>query len=194
MLNVAVGFAMAKYEERGRLDLFHHSVSVMERLKHYTKDEKVLMAAVLHGILAESHTSHTDLVETFGMEVADMVYELTDDEDEIRKMGEEEYTAREESDPLLKVVLSDYRCTRDYLVTYLGQVNYQSHRLNTMSSDGLLINLLVRLDNIVRSLPMEDTFSRKVYRAQTYTIISEVDREDLTDSHRTVIEEIRKLT
>lgn len=65
-----------------------HVQKVNGTLKLYTTDEATLIAALLHDVVEDCYENkweaYTDIKDLFGKEVADIVWELTSDEDEMK--------------------------------------------------------------------------------------------------------------
>lgn len=81
----AAEYAADKHRFQRRKDkaatpYINHPLSVAFRLAAAGEsDAMVLMAALLHDTIEDTNTSYDDLKEKFGIEVADVVLELTDD-------------------------------------------------------------------------------------------------------------------
>ena len=78
-------------------------------MKHGGSDLEI-KAAMAHDVLEDTGESFEDMVEKFGYEVASIVNEITNDKDEIKKVGKEQYISDELcriSDEALTVKLAD---------------------------------------------------------------------------------------
>lgn len=78
-------------------------------MKHGGSDIEI-KAAMAHDVLEDTGESFEDMVEKFGYEVASIVNEITNDKDEIKKVGKEQYISDELcriSDEALTVKLAD---------------------------------------------------------------------------------------
>lgn len=69
---IAVSYIVAAYKQSKRL-------------------EELLAAAVLHDVLEDTDATEAELVKLFGLFVASLVLELTNDDEAIRKMGKAAY-------------------------------------------------------------------------------------------------------
>lgn len=79
-LDQAIIFAYKKHE--GQLDdigepYIIHPMQVMRILELVTKDEDVLCAGVLHDTIEDTETTYEEIREVFGVRVADLVNEVT---------------------------------------------------------------------------------------------------------------------
>ncbi|NRB46338.1 MAG: HD domain-containing protein [Saprospiraceae bacterium] len=73
-----------KYQRRGGYDplpYINHLIKVSTAIIQIGNEENpdIILASILHDIIEDSDTSHQDLKERFGVKVADIVMELTDD-------------------------------------------------------------------------------------------------------------------
>lgn len=78
-------------------------------MKHGGSDLEI-KAAMAHDVLEDTGESFEDMVEKFGYEVASIVNEITNDKDEIKRVGKEQYISDELcriSDEALTVKLAD---------------------------------------------------------------------------------------
>lgn len=78
-------------------------------MKHGGSDIEI-KAAMAHDVLEDTGDTFEDMVEKFGYEVASIVNEITNDKDEIKKVGKEQYISDELcriSDEALTVKLAD---------------------------------------------------------------------------------------
>lgn len=196
MLQRAIEFATLKHNGQKRkfsdIPYVEHPISVMNRLKKFTNDEGMLVAAVLHDVLRDTNTTYHEIRRNFTQRIADLVVELTNEEKEILSLGEKSYDMEEKNgNPLLPIVHIFPVCTRESVIKYLGKKQYLLRKMNTMSRDALLIKLLDRLDNI--SCHTDDVYFRKTYKSQTLFILDNIKRKDLDVCHVQVIEEIREV-
>ncbi|MBC8636457.1 bifunctional (p)ppGpp synthetase/guanosine-3',5'-bis(diphosphate) 3'-pyrophosphohydrolase [Caballeronia sp. EK] len=82
----AIAFAADKHRNQRRKDAeaspyINHPIALANVLANEggIDDERVLLAAVLHDTIEDTDTSHDELVQWFGEEVARIVAEVTDD-------------------------------------------------------------------------------------------------------------------
>lgn len=69
----------------------NHPVRVAKTLSAYTTDYSILAAAVLHDTLEDTDTTIEDLVRLFGDRVANLVKALTNDPEEIKRVGKTQH-------------------------------------------------------------------------------------------------------
>lgn len=55
-----------------------HPIGVAELVKHFGGDDNQIIAALLHDTVEDCDTSHADILENFGQDVANLVVDLTD--------------------------------------------------------------------------------------------------------------------
>lgn len=94
-LLAAISFAAAKHSKQRRKDVdaspyINHPLQLAHLLatEGAVSDVETLMAAVLHDTIEDTRTTYDELVQTFGVCVADVVQEVTDDkhlEPDVRK-------------------------------------------------------------------------------------------------------------
>lgn len=126
-----------------------HVQKVNGIVKQYTKDEDLLIAALLHDTLEDCYedvdVGYHEIKELFGLRVASLVKELTSDGDELD---------------------TDYSGNKtDYLID----------KMINMTDDALIIKLADRLQNISDAFTASEKFRNK-YFAETTDIIREVER------------------
>ena len=68
-----------------------HPVKVANIVKEYSQDPEMIAAAYLHDVLEDTPVTYKQLKEKFGKRVADLVQNLTSDEQEIKRLGKTEY-------------------------------------------------------------------------------------------------------
>jgi GTP diphosphokinase / guanosine-3',5'-bis(diphosphate) 3'-diphosphatase len=83
----AIAFAADKHRNQRRKDAqaspyINHPIALANVLANEggIVEERVLLAAILHDTLEDTDTSHEELMQMFGHEVAKIVAEVTDDE------------------------------------------------------------------------------------------------------------------
>jgi hypothetical protein len=91
----AVAFARRVHSDRPRnfppLPYLAHLRGVAKIVKDYYSNHDVIACAYLHDVLEHPGTTYEELVEEFGVQVADLVLELTNDQNEIRRLGKIRY-------------------------------------------------------------------------------------------------------
>jgi (p)ppGpp synthase/HD superfamily hydrolase len=94
----AIAFAMERHAGQVRkgsgLPYIVHVISVFASVRKYKDSKKwedICCAAILHDILEDTATTFDELVQEFGPLVASIVYELTNDEEQIALVGKQEY-------------------------------------------------------------------------------------------------------
>ena len=82
----AVAFAAMKHRAQRRKDVeaspyINHPIALAHvlALEAEVSDERVLVAAILHDTLEDTETSFEELIERFGLPIAETVAEVTDD-------------------------------------------------------------------------------------------------------------------
>ena len=82
----AIAFAAEKHRNQRRKDAdaspyINHPIALANVLANEAgiADEKVLIAAILHDTIEDTETTAEELAEAFGEEIADIVFEVTDD-------------------------------------------------------------------------------------------------------------------
>jgi len=101
LTNKAVAYAIEKHAgqvRRGsRLPYIVHPIAVLaivRKFKVSKYSDELGAAAVLHDVVEDCGVSYEELVVEFGKMVADIVMELTNDPEEIRRLGKREYLDR----------------------------------------------------------------------------------------------------
>ena len=82
----AISFASIKHKSQSRkgkkhIPYINHPIEVVRLLweEGKVRDKSVLIAAILHDTIEDTHTTPEEIKETFGQEVLDLVLEVTDD-------------------------------------------------------------------------------------------------------------------
>jgi hypothetical protein len=97
---IALQFAKSKHQGQIRkfsgLPYVTHCINVSEMISCICKSkcdnaEVLTKAALLHDTLEDTNTTYDELKENFGLPVADLVLSLTNDKEEIQKMGKTAY-------------------------------------------------------------------------------------------------------
>jgi (p)ppGpp synthase/HD superfamily hydrolase len=115
-----------------------HVQKVNGTLKLYTTDEATLIAALLHDVIEDCYENkweaYNDIKELFGQEVADIVWELTSDENEMKhKWGG-------------------------------SKTNYLINKMIKMSDKAFTIKLSDRFNNIADAFTASERFRTNYYR------------------------------
>lgn len=115
----AVAFAAEKHKDQRRKDVnaspyINHVIAVASVLAEEgnVNDEDLLLAAILHDTVEDTETSFAELEEHFGMKVAGIVREVTDNQTlakEMRKRLQEEH-APHASAPAKQLKIADKIC------------------------------------------------------------------------------------
>ncbi len=127
-------------------------------LSMHERNTNIIIAALLHDTLEDTKTTYEELVQKFGVEVADMVLHLTNDEKEMAEAG--------------------------------GKKFYLANKINTLTSDELLIKLADRIDNIADLT--DDAWSQKYCAETRYIFLEHLSKENLTDEHKKLLANIEK--
>lgn len=129
-----------------------HVQKVNGTLKLYTKEEKLLIAALLHDVIEDCFENkwigYSIIKELFGQEIADIVMELTSCKDEIR-----------------------YKYDGD-------KTKYLIFKMLNMSDDAFTIKLSDRLNNIADSFTASEKFRNKYYK-ETVDIMNALSRREM---------------
>ena len=97
-----MSFATKKHEPQTRKfngePYVNHCIRVAKTVRKYHLDnvamEDLVVVALLHDTLEDTDTTYEELAELFGAEVADMVRNLTNDENEIKLIGKPAHLAK----------------------------------------------------------------------------------------------------
>lgn len=91
LLDRAIEFAMVKHAGQKRkgttIPYITHVIETMEIVSRMTEDEEIRAAAVLHDTLEDTKTTKDELIEAFGLRVADLV--AAESEDKRKDLPEE---------------------------------------------------------------------------------------------------------
>jgi (p)ppGpp synthase/HD superfamily hydrolase len=170
----AINFGSKKHEGQFRRfnnePYFVHPTKVADLVKQFTDDQNIIDAAYLHDTLEDTNASFDELVREFGLEVANLVKELTSNDDEIAKVGKAQYLLNKmnhmSSDALL-VKLAD-RCDNTS-----GFAEYRE-----------------LLKDDTKNLEKLNKFIRR-YSEETKYILDNLTA-NLTINHKIIIEKIRE--
>ena len=143
----------------------NHVQKVNGTVKLYTKEEDLLIAAILHDVPEDCFDNiwdgYAEIKRIFGKRVADLVMELTSNEDEIKHRYD--------------------GSKRDYLI----------YKMTHMSDDALIIKLCDRLQNISDAFTASEKF-RNNYFNETSAIVEAIESErNLTDIHKRILTDIK---
>ncbi|MBM3292191.1 HD domain-containing protein [Candidatus Bathyarchaeota archaeon] len=82
----ALEFASIKHKGQkdtdGRPYFFAHVIQVYDLLQIVSDDDSVISAGILHEVIEKTNTTYEELVHEFNQEIADLVWEVTYEEDE----------------------------------------------------------------------------------------------------------------
>ena len=91
----AYNFSKQKHDGQKRkfsnLDYFVHPKWVARKVEELTKDEDLVIVALLHDVIEDTDTSYEEINKVFGKKIADLVYELTNDNILKVQMGKKAY-------------------------------------------------------------------------------------------------------
>ena len=94
---VIEAYAFAKRKHAGqhkkfsKLPYFVHPKAVARIVEDLTKDQDIIIAALLHDTIEDTNTKYSEIRKLFGKKVADLVAELTNNEIECKKLGKAKY-------------------------------------------------------------------------------------------------------
>ena len=142
-----------------------HVQKVNGTLKLYTTDEATLIAALLHDVVEDCYENkweaYTDIKDLFGKEVADIVWELTSDEDEMKhKWGG-------------------------------SKTNYLINKMLKMSDKAFTIKLSDRFNNIADAFTASERFRTNYYRETCAIVDAMEDGRTFTRVQRQLLDDIK---
>ena len=142
-----------------------HVQKVNGTLKLYTTDEATLIAALLHDVIEDCYENkweaYTDIKDLFGKEVADIVWELTSDEDEIKhKWGG-------------------------------SKTNYLINKMLKMSDKAFTIKLSDRFNNIADAFTASERFRTNYYRETCAIVDAMEEGRTFTRVQRQLLDDIK---
>ena len=115
-------FASLKHEGQKRkfegTPYIQHPIMVATRTAEFTPDQEVIAAAFLHDVLEDTETVHQEIVQEFGERIANLVQELTSDDDLIMQLGKSEYLTKKINSMSAEARLIKL-CDREHNVTFL---------------------------------------------------------------------------
>jgi len=77
-----------QFRRGSKLPYIVHPLDVAKKVeKYFDCDEHQIAAAILHDTIEDCNITHEQISEKFGLPVADIVANLTSDNDEIKKVG-----------------------------------------------------------------------------------------------------------
>jgi len=81
-----------QYRRNSKLPYIVHPIDVAKLVEKYFGDDEVQVAsALLHDVVEDCGVTHFQLNIEFGLSVADMVADLSSNEDEIKRLGKNNY-------------------------------------------------------------------------------------------------------
>ena len=142
-----------------------HVQKVNGTLKLYTTDEATLIAALLHDVVEDCYENkweaYTDIKDLFGKEVADIVWELTSDEDEMKhKWGG-------------------------------SKTNYLINKMLKMSDKAFTIKLSDRFNNIADAFTASERFRTNYYRETCAIVDAMEEGRTFTRVQRQLLDDIK---
>ncbi len=145
----------------------NHVQKVNGTLKLYTTDEATLITALLHDVVEDCYEDenkwqgYTDIKELFGKEVADIVWELTSDEDEMKhKWGG-------------------------------NKANYLINKMLKMSDKAFTIKLSDRFNNIADAFTASERFRNNYYRETCAIVDAMEEGRTFTRVQRQLLDDIK---
>jgi len=109
MIRKAIDFATIKHAGQKRkgsgLDYITHPIKVGFILQSLNMPYAVIIAGILHDTIEDTDATYDEIVQEFGIEVADLVMELTTDKDKCKLMGKNNYLIEKMSFELSKNAL-----------------------------------------------------------------------------------------
>lgn len=98
MIRKAIKFAEMKHTGQVRKisgsPYVHHPLMVSYVAANFKKSKnlyKIITAAILHDVIEDTDTTPEEITKEFGMLISSLVFELSDDPEEIQKIGKFEY-------------------------------------------------------------------------------------------------------
>lgn len=141
-----------------------HVQKVNGIVKFYTTDEDILCAALLHDVPEDCYQNkwdgYKDIRDIFGKRVADMVMELTSDENEIKNKWDG------------------------------NKGSYLLNKMIGMSDDALIIKLSDRLQNISDAFTASEKFRNKYFKETLFIINNLIDSRNLTNIQKRIADDI----
>ena len=184
----AYNFSKQKHEGQKRkyseLDYFVHPKWVARTIEKLTKDEDMVVAALLHDVVEDTDTTIEEVRENFGERVAGLVSELTIDKELKEKMGKKHYlvfSIEKMSDDAFTIKLVDRLhnvlflerdgVPKDFIEWYWKETSYildvACHSLNDIQ-----LAIIRRIDATLRFLEIIHGFKPKWYKRSDDKITS----------------------
>jgi len=143
----------------------NHVQKVNGTLKLYTTDEATLIAALLHDVIEDCYENkweaYNDIKELFGQEVADLVMELTSDNEEMKhKWGG-------------------------------NKTNYLINKMLKMSDKAFTIKLSDRFNNIADAFTASERFRNNYYRETCAIVDAMEEGRTFTRVQRQLLDDIQ---
>ena len=142
-----------------------HVQKVNGIVKFYTTDEDILCSSLLHDTIEDCYENkwigYRDIKSEFGPRVADLVMELTSDNDEI-----EHKWGRDKGGYLIKKMIS-------------------------MSDDALIVKLSDRLQNISDAFTASEKFRNNYFEETSRIVTELENNRDLNDIHKRLLDDIK---
>lgn len=150
MIEEAKYFAFEKHKDQIRKftgNPYHtHPFRVADIVRQCTDKEDLIVAALLHDTIEDTQTTYDEIKERFNERVANLVMELTNNEDKIEEIGKEVYLAEKMnkmSEYALLIKLADRLDniseltgeTDDFSRFYRQETNFIMRRIKRSLSD-----------------------------------------------------------
>jgi len=92
VLKFATNVHKGQIRRGSKLPYIVHPMDVAKKVEQYFGDDDVqIAAALLHDVIEDCGVTYSELISEFGLPCADMVVSLTSDEDEINRIGKNNY-------------------------------------------------------------------------------------------------------
>lgn len=142
-----------------------HVQKVNGTVKLYTTDEDLLIAAILHDVPEDCYDSiwegYSEIKKIFGQRVADLVMELTSNEEEMKHRYDG------------------------------SKKNYLIHKLVNMTDDALIIKLADRLKNIEDAFTASEKFRNNYFNETVALISAVEKERSLNRIQRILVNEVK---
>lgn len=160
-------FAIKKHKNQKRKngeDYINHPINVAGLVKIYKKShnlDNLISAAYLHDILEDTNTSYYELVKCFGYNIANLVLELTTNEDMKNDIGKAKYLAyklKAMTNWALTIKLCDrlhnisdlYKINNNFKNKYINETKYIINYLtNNRNLNNTQKNIIKKIKTII---------------------------------------------
>lgn len=157
----ALSFATEKHKLQKRKfngePYVNHCIRVSNTVKEFSNQDELMVAAILHDTLEDTDTTYDELQREFGEQIAKIVLSLSNDKEELARLGKTQYLAE---------------------------------KINTLTSEELLIKLADRLDNLTDL--RGDAWSKQYAEQTKYVFIEKLDKKNLGQVHLVLLDKIQQ--